>query len=122
MVYLAHISEDGTRQQSIREHLENTSLLAGQFAGFFGAAIKSIYQKFVNDKTKKSVVETCVKAVEQLYKDIHGEEKLNKAKESILEMLSEKGISISELEMDMLIESCVAEFNINFNKEDTTNE
>lgn len=91
-------------------------------AGFLGAAIKSIYQKFVNDKTKKSVVETCVKAIEQLYKDIHGEEKLNKAKESILEMLGEKGISISELEMDMLIESCVAEFNINFNKEETTNE
>lgn len=86
-------------------------------AGFLGSQLKKIYEKYINDKTKKAVVETCVKAVEQLYKDLHGAEKLEKAKENIIAMLEEKGLSISDLEMDLLIEACVAEFNINFQKE-----
>lgn len=86
-------------------------------AGFLGTQLKRIYEKYINDKTKKAVVETCVKAVEQLYKDLHGADKLEVAKENILAMLEEKGLSISDLEMDLLIEACVAEFNINFQKE-----
>ena len=84
-------------------------------AGFLGTQIKRLYERYVTDKTKKDVVKTCVKAVEQLYKDIHGEEKKQKAVESITEMLAEKGISITELEINMLIEAAVAEFNINLN-------
>lgn len=91
-------------------------------AGFLGTQLKRVYEKYINDKTKKAVVETCVKAVEQLYKDLHGEEKLEKAKDNILAMLEEKGLTISELEMDLLIEACVAEFNIKFKKEGDTNE
>ena len=48
-------------------------------AGFLGAQLKGLYQKHVNDKTKESVVRTCVKAVEQLYHDLGGPEKLEKA-------------------------------------------
>ena len=33
---------------------------------------------------------------------------------SIVEILNNKGIAISEIEMDMLIEACVAEFNLAF--------
>lgn len=80
-------------------------------AAFIGSKIKSIYQEKVNEKIKKDVVETCVKAVEQLYRDLHGAEKLEKAKASIISILDEKGIAISEIEMDMLIEAVVAEFN-----------
>ena len=47
------------------------------FAGYLGLWIKSLYTKYINDKTKKDVVRTCVRAVEQLYKDLHGEEKYN---------------------------------------------
>lgn len=83
-------------------------------AGFLGAQIKRIYEKCTNDDTKKKVVDTCVKAVEQLYNDLSGQDKLDKAKENILAMLSFKGIDISELEMDMLIEAAVAEFNLAF--------
>lgn len=36
MEYLAHISEDGTRKQSIKSHLEGTALLAKEFAEEFG--------------------------------------------------------------------------------------
>lgn len=36
MEYIAHISEDGSRKQTIIEHLEGTAVLAEQFAGEFG--------------------------------------------------------------------------------------
>ena len=85
-------------------------------AGFIGVQLKTIYQKHVDDKTKEAVVRTCVKAVEQLYHDLGGPQKLEKAKDGIQEMLKEKGIAISELEMDLLIESVVSEFNYGFNK------
>ena len=80
-------------------------------AGFVGTQIKNLYRRWVDDKTKEAVVRTCVKAVEQLYRDLGGPEKLEQAKVGIRQMLEEKGIFISELEMEMLIESVVAEFN-----------
>lgn len=77
--------------------------------GYIGIAIKNIYQNYVNDKTKEKVVKTVVKAVKQLYSDLNGEEKLKKAVENISEMLLEKGIAITELEIRMLIEAAVEE-------------
>ena len=81
-------------------------------AGFIGTQIKRLYEKHINTDRKRKVVETCVKAVEQLYRDLDGAEKLEKAKENILEMLTQEGIEITEIEMDMMIESVVAEFNL----------
>ena len=83
-------------------------------AGFLGTQLKGLYQKYINDKTKESVVRTCVKAVEQLYHDLSGPEKLEKAKDGVVEMLNEKGIPISDLEMNLLIEAVVSEFNYGF--------
>ena len=79
-------------------------------ASFIGLKVKSTYEKYINDKTKKDVVESTVKYVEQLYKHLKGEEKLEKAKENILALLNEKGISITELEMDVLIEATCNSF------------
>lgn len=86
-------------------------------AGYVGIAVKNLYQKYVNDKTKKSVAKIVVQGVEQIYKDLHGEEKLNKAIDAASEMLAEKGITITELEIRMLIEAAVCEFNNAFNSE-----
>lgn len=86
-------------------------------AGYLGIWVKQLYTKYVNDKTKEAVVKTCVKAVEQLYKDLHGEEKYQEVVESAVAMLNEKGITITELELKMLIESAVCEFNKSFEKE-----
>ena len=80
-------------------------------AGFVGTQIKNLYRRWVDDKTKEAVVRTCVKAVEQLYRDLGGPEKLERAREGIRQMLEEKGIPITQLEMDLLIESVVSEFN-----------
>ena len=88
-------------------------------AGYIGIFAKKLYTKYVNDKTKQAVAKTVVQAVEQIYKDLHGEEKLNKALEAASEMLAEKGITITDLELRMLIEAAVAEFNNAFEKTGT---
>lgn len=80
-------------------------------ASFIGMKIKKVYEDHINTKTKKDVVDTTVKYVEQVYKDIHGQEKLIKAKEKALEWLNEKGISISDTELEILIEASVNGFN-----------
>lgn len=80
-------------------------------AGAVGIVVKRLYTKYANDKTKKDVVRTVVLGVEQIYKDLHGEEKLNQALVSAAEMLDEKGIKVTDLELRMLIEATVAEFN-----------
>lgn len=85
-------------------------------AGFVGAQLKKLYEKHINDKTKEAVVRTCVKAVEQLYHDLSGPEKMQRAQEGVVQMLNEKGIPISELEMNLLIEAVVSEFNYGFAK------
>ena len=86
------------------------------FAGFIGTQVKKLYEKYINDKTKEAVVRTCVKAAEQLYHDLGGPEKLKKAQEGAVEMLNEKGIPITDLELSMLIESAVSEFNYGFSQ------
>ena len=83
-------------------------------AGWLGMQIKALCQRYLDNKTKRDVARTCVKAVEQIYYDLSGPEKLKKAQEGIVAMLQEKGIPISELEMNTLIESVVCEFNYGF--------
>lgn len=85
-------------------------------AGYIALAVKSLATKYINDKTKKQVAKTVVQAVEQIYKDLNGDEKLNKAIEHMAEMLTEKGITTSDIELRVLIEDAVGEFNQVFNK------
>lgn len=85
-------------------------------AGYIGIVAKNLFTKYINDKTKAAVAKTAVQFVEQVYKDLHGEEKLNFALSAASEMLTEKGITVSELEMRYLIEAAVAEFNKAFEK------
>lgn len=96
-------------------------VVTGIFA-YLGVQVKTLCDKYLNNKIKKDVAKTVVQAVEQVYKDMHGEEKLNKALESASEMLAEKGITITDLEMRMLIEAAVGEFNKAFEKKDNVPE
>ena len=80
-------------------------------ATYIATRIKSKYEEYVNTETKQKIVKTVVNAVEQLYKDLDGTKKLEKAKENIIALLNEKGITITELEMDMMIEEVVNGFN-----------
>jgi len=86
-------------------------------AGYVGIAVKNLYRKYIDNKTKRDVARTCVRAIEQIYIDLHGPEKFNKCVEAASEMLEDRGIHITEIELRMLIEAAVNEFNNGFNKE-----
>ena len=77
---------------------------------YVGLKVKTFIKEKADTETKRKVVETTCKYVEQLYKDLDGAEKLEKAKDNILEQLNEKGITIMELELDVLIEATVNGF------------
>lgn len=81
------------------------------FAGYIGIAVKNIYKKYINDKTKQEVARVCVRAIEQIYSELHGKEKFDKCVEAAATMLADRGINISEIEIQMLIESAVNEMN-----------
>lgn len=85
-------------------------------AGYVGIVIKNLCAKYINDKTKQAVARSAVQFVEQVYKNLHGEDKLNAALTASAEMLTEKGISVTDLELRVLIEAAVSEFNKAFEK------
>lgn len=95
--------------------------VVGAVGTALGLFFKRLYTNTIGDKIKldtvKEIARVVVKFVEQVYKDIHGEEKLDKALEAFAEMLNNKGITISDLEMRVYLESALAEFNEAFNKE-----
>lgn len=94
------------------------SAILTAIAGYLGVLLKRLYQKNIldsDDNTKENIVKTCVKAVEQMYKDLHGAEKLQKALEAVSEILAAKNITITDTELRMLIEAAVGEFNDVFN-------
>ena len=80
-------------------------------AVWLGYELKKLAKKYVNTQTKKDVARTVVQAVEQMYKDLHGDEKLNKAMERASVMLEEQGVHVTALELRTLIEDAVGEFN-----------
>ena len=89
------------------------------FAAFLGTQAKNLYKKYVTTEIKQAVCRTVVRTVEQLYKDLHGQEKLQKAMGRASKILEEYGIHISEYELVSMIEAAVNEFNNNFAKDDT---
>lgn len=95
------------------------SILVAVFS-YIGSQVKKIYEKYVDTKVKKEVVEATCKYVEQIYSSLNGEEKLNKALEAASEMLVEKGISVSELELRVLIEASVNSFKQGYEKGTTS--
>ena len=96
--------------------MELVSTVVVAIMGFIGICIKNVIKKISDDRTKEQVCKTVVKAVEQMYSDLTGDERYEKALESVSEMLEEKGIGATELEVKMLIESAVKEMNINLGK------
>ena len=94
--------------------MEMISTIVVAIMGFIGICIKNIIKKISDDRTKEQVCKTVVKAVEQMYKDLSGDDRYEKAVESVTEMLAQKGISATELEVQMLIESCIKEMKVSF--------
>ena len=79
-------------------------------ATWLGAQVKTIIKDKVDTQTKKDIIETTCRYVNQVYKDLNGPAKLQKAKEEALMLLNEKGIKITDLELTVLIEATVNSF------------
>ena len=75
--------------------------------GVIGAKIKQLYNSKVQDETVKTVVDSVVRWAQQVYKEVEGPEKLQAALEKASAILNEKGITVSETELNTLIESAV---------------
>lgn len=65
----------------------------------------------MNNNVKRAIVKDTVLYVEQIFKDLHGRDKLMVAEEKAIKLLNQKGIKISQDELTVLIESVVAEIN-----------
>jgi len=84
--------------------------------GMLGNAARKIYQEHINDDTKRAVARTAAAFVEQAWKNLHGEDKLQRALETAECLLRKKNIPFDADEMMVLIEAAVAEFNEAFRK------
>lgn len=84
--------------------------------GMLGNAARKIYQEHIDDDTKRAVARTAATFVEQVWKNLHGEEKLQKALKTAEYLLRKKNIPFDAEEMMVLIEAAVAEFNEAFRK------
>ena len=98
-------------------------LLLVAVAGCIGLTFRNWLSKWVSAETdrldaetKAKVARTVVAFVEQVWKDLHGQDKLLKALEKAKELLGKKGIAFDADEMMVLIEAAVAEFNDAFHK------
>ena len=76
------------------------------------AFIRKKYSQYVNTETKQKIVTDVVYYIEQVFKTLHGAEKLEKAKNTIVSLLNSKGINFTEEELNVLIESTVNQLNL----------
>lgn len=67
-------------------------------------------KELLDTKEKKNIVESTVKYVEQIGKELGSEEKLALAKKAALEWLKQKGLTVSEIELNILIQAAVNDF------------
>lgn len=96
--------------------LEILALLLFAMAGTLGLWLKKTVKPILDDGTKADIARLTVQYVEQVWKTIHGPEKLAKALEVASVLLKKKGIDFDAEEMTVMIEAAVAEFNEAFRK------
>ena len=87
--------------------------IIGYLAKIAGTQVQRVSDKYaIKAKldANKTIVDLSVKYVQQVFKDADGETKYNEAKNKALEIMSEKGIKITDAELNMLIEASVANF------------
>lgn len=83
--------------------------------GLIGHGLRSLLNKYLTDETKREIAVTVMEYVEQVFTDIHGEEKMAQALKTAETLLAKHGINFDAEEMEVLIEQAVKEFNMAFN-------
>ena len=79
--------------------------------GTLGYVVKQIAKTYLDNETKLSIAANVVRFVEQVWTEIHGAEKLQKALETAESLIKKKGIPFDADEMTVLIEAAVQELN-----------
>ena len=80
------------------------------FVTWIATRIKEKYDEKVKNEEVRKIVRQVVQYVEQKYKECQSDEKYAIALEKAQSWLIQKGIEVSEIELDTLIESSVYEF------------
>ena len=88
------------------------SIVMGVFS-YIALDIKKIYKSHIQDKTKKEVIDKVCIYVDELYPNLNGEDKLKKVMSNAKEMLKEKKITISDLELQILLHNSIHIINNN---------
>lgn len=97
--------------------MEIIKVIALMIFTIIGVSAAKLQAKYINTETKRKVAATTVAYIEQVYKDLHGDEKLARALVVAASMLSQKGIKTTEEELKVLLEAAVKEMNDKFKKE-----
>ena len=87
--------------------------IVGYLAKIAGIQVQRVADKYaIKAKldANKTIVDLAVKYVQQVFNEADNKTKYNEAKNKALEILSEKGIKITDAELNMLIEASVANF------------
>lgn len=84
--------------------------IVGALAGYVAVSIKNKLDEKLNTDTKRTIAKQTVQYVQQVYQTLNGPEKLDKAINTFVELLNEKGIKATEVETRVLIESAVKSF------------
>lgn len=74
---------------------------------YVGLELKKLYGQYVNTDQKRSVAESTVRYVEQVYADLDGEDKKKKALDRAGKLLTDSGIPVTAEELDTLLEAAV---------------
>jgi len=80
-------------------------------AGWVGTKLGRAIDEQKNAKQIREIVEHTVRYVEQVAKAMGSEEKLELAKARVIEYAESKGLRISQIEIEILIEAFVNELN-----------
>lgn len=70
------------------------------------------YNKLEKNKLIYNIITICVNAVEQVYNNCDGKEKYNECVKLVNQMLTKRGLKVTEAEIKILIESIVNTFNV----------
>lgn len=101
-------------QEIIKEYLiPALSLLISALFTWLGVKVKSFINKQkeqIENEQIDNIIDRVVCYVEQTSKDLTSSEKFNKAMTSASSWLNEKGIKVSDTQLEILIESAVNSF------------
>ena len=97
--------------------MEIIKVIALMIFTIIGVSAAKLQAKYVNTETKRKVAATTVAYIEQVYKDLHGDEKLARALAVAASILSQKGIKTTDEELKVLIEAAVKKMNDAYKEE-----